>query len=658
MTLRRRLTLLVALTIIVPITGVGVAVVNLVGDDAEARVFDRLRLSLAVARAALEDEQEDVARLGSVVAGDAQLPAALAQGPDAVAGILDRLLRAHDLDVVVVQDAAGAVLASARRPADLAPGIDDVDDEDLTGGGTGSAGRAVVVGAFPPPEAGAGTVMVNVGRWIDDRRIGGLPRVDDVHLLAVSGGRVVAGTGSLRELPDRRLDGAFTGRFDGLTRQAVGADDLTAGVRLVAVAAEPVDRDLGAFLLVFGAVLVVLSVLIVLVGYVVSGLVTGPVDALVDAALAVSRGDLGQRVDVSGDVELATLGRAFNRMTDNLREYVAQLEQSRNQFRAAIARLGDVLVSTHDVAGIIDVVLEACCLTVGAERAVFYERVALPARLRARVVHGGEPTDVRLDAEGLAGAAATALAPVAHPGPHPLAAGEPQVGAAMAVPVVVQNRLEGVIALYGRTGEGTFSADDLDTLQTLARQAEVALGNVRLHEETQRQARTDGTTGLANRREFEMRARETVAQASRFQDPFGVVLLDIDDFKQVNDRYDHSTGDAALIWVASLLDEATRTDVDLVARWGGEEFIVLLPRTGAGETATAAERMRSTIAARALRDGGREIPLTVSAGVACYPEDGSTVDELFKAADAALLRAKRAGKNRVERAPPKEGVRT
>jgi diguanylate cyclase (GGDEF)-like protein len=232
---------------------------------------------------------------------------------------------------------------------------------------------------------------------------------------------------------------------------------------------------------------------------------------------------------------------------------------------------------------------------------------------------------------------------------------EPVVSSAVAVPVVSEGRLFGVVAVYGRAGGSLFSDDDVNTLLTLARQAEVAIGNVMLHDETRRQARTDGLTGLANRREFELRCREQVKEAERFGDPFGVLVADIDDFKQVNDRFDHTTGDAALIWVASRLSEATR-EIDVVARWGGEEFIVLLPRAGAEETAMVAERVRSIVARDPMVDGHKIIPITVSLGFAVHPADGRTAEQLFKTADAALLRAKRLGKNRVEHATTDEGV--
>jgi len=496
---------------------------------------------------------------------------------------------------------------------------------------------------------------LTVGRWIDDVRVSGIARSETVALSVVGSDRLLATTAGVGGVPARDLVGRSEGSFGGTRRIAVGVEVAELGLVVVASSSPAAGENRGDLILLFAGLLLVLIVLIVLVGYVVGGLVTGPVEELADAARAVSRGDLDQHVEPAGDVELASLGRAFNEMTANLRRHVEELEQSRHEFQAAMARLGDVLVSTHDIGGIIDVVLEACTLTLRADEALFFERVAMPARIRATAAQSWSVPALELNGTGVAGSAARELAPVRLPGDVTLAEGEPQAEVAMAVPVVSEGRLFGVIAVYGRSAGGPFREEDVHTLQTLARQTEVAIGNVFLHDETRRQARTDGTTGLWNRREFELRALDSVKEATRFEEPFGIILVDIDNFKRVNDDYDHSTGDAALIWLASKLSEATR-EIDVVARWGGEEFIVLLPRAGVDETATVAERIRATVAAEPLVDGPKVIPLTVSIGMAVHPTDGATADALFKAADAALLRAKRMGKNRVERARPEEGV--
>jgi two-component system cell cycle response regulator len=652
LTLRRRLTLLVALTIVVPITAVGVTVVNIIGNQGEQRDFERLRLTAGYAQTRLSELHEELARRAAVLVDDPTVARALASGGTDVDGLettLRRTLSDESIDVLLVTTPDGTVVGGARREPDVAGDEHVPTYEELAT-------------ASPPPSgvllasADAAQGRVQTGVWLDAVRLRTLTRSSDVVVAAVSGRKVVASTGPLGALPDRSLQGEFQADFGGGGRRLAVTAEVPAGDTVLLVTSRPEsDTSRASLIVLFAALLVVLVVLVILVGYVVSGLVTGPVETLVDAALTVARGDLTKRVDVSGDQELVALGHAFNQMTDNLREYVTKLQQSRTEFQTAIARLGDVLVSTHDIGGIIGVVLEAATLTMRADLSVFYERVAMPARIRASAANGGPVPEIELNGSGIAGAAARTLGPATYPGIDALDAAEPQVSGALAVPVVSEGRLFGVLAVYGRAGDSLFSAEDVDTLQTLARQTEVAIGNVMLHDETRRQARTDGLTGLWNRREFELRAREAVKESDRFSEPFGVVLADIDDFKQVNDRFDHTTGDAALIWLASRLSEATR-EIDVVARWGGEEFIVLLPRAGREETAMVAERVRAAVAREPMVDGSRIIPVTVSLGYAVHPEDGHDAEELFKAADAALLRAKRLGKNRVEHATTDEGV--
>jgi len=648
LTLRRRLTLLVALAIVVPITVVGVLVVNLIGNEGEGRTLDRLRLTTAFASSSLDAERETLDRRAASVAEDAQLRAAL-QGTADLDGVLRVVLDRQRVDAVVVRGTSGEVLGGARRDPSFAPGVAAPSLEEVARGESALALTGEAVAPF-------GTV--HVATWLDATRLGSMARAEDVAITYVSDeGDVLATTEDVGSPPDRRLVGEFSASFGDGERIGVATPAPTGdGVLLVTSPPDAAGGRAG-LVAILGALLVLLLVLVVLIGYVVSGLVTRPVDDLVDAAMAISRGDLTKRVELKGDVELVALGKAFNQMTDNLREYVSQLQQSRSEFQSAIARLGDVLVSTHDIGGILEVVLEAATLTLKADTAVFYERIAMPARIRASAVWGSDHTlpDIELNGTGVAGTAAKELVPVTFPGTGWLDLAEPVVSSAIAVPVMSENRLFGVLAVYGRVNESVFSADDVDTLLTLARQAEVAIGNVMLHDETRRQARTDGLTGLWNRREFELRAREAVKEAERFDEPFGVVVVDIDNFKNVNDRYDHTTGDAALIWIASRLSEATR-EIDVVARWGGEEFIVLLPRAGLDETAMVAERVRAAVAREPMFDGSRTIPLTVSVGFAVRPHDGLSADDLFKAADAALLHAKRSGKNRVEHAASDEGV--
>jgi len=166
----------------------------------------------------------------------------------------------------------------------------------------------------------------------------------------------------------------------------------------------------------------------------------------------------------------------------------------------------------------------------------------------------------------------------------------------------------------------------------------------------EQQAITDDLTGLANRRQFyEVLGRE-FERAHRFGTPLSLVMLDIDDFKRVNDTHPmkHLAGDAVLRSVAMAISGHIR-DIDLAARYGGEEFAVLLPQTDHEGAVNLAERLRAAIAERLVSFGGEdEIAVTASFGVASMPADGGEPSSLLRAADRALYLAKAGGRNRVE----------
>lgn len=159
-----------------------------------------------------------------------------------------------------------------------------------------------------------------------------------------------------------------------------------------------------------------------------------------------------------------------------------------------------------------------------------------------------------------------------------------------------------------------------------------------------RKAQIDGLTGLWNRAYFEHRLAEEQSLARRTGDPLSCVLADVDHFKSVNDRFGHPFGDEMLRHVAGVLNEVTRTE-DSVCRYGGEEFILLLPNTNAAGAFRLAERIRSELQTRVLRHGETSVPVTLSLGVA---ENGTTDSpSIVQRADAALYAAKQGGRNRV-----------
>jgi diguanylate cyclase (GGDEF)-like protein len=196
-----------------------------------------------------------------------------------------------------------------------------------------------------------------------------------------------------------------------------------------------------------------------------------------------------------------------------------------------------------------------------------------------------------------------------------------------------------------------FESGQRELFRYLAGQASVSVENVDLHELVSEQAITDGLTGLSNQRRFTELVGKEAARAERFGHGLSLLILDIDDFKQVNDVYGHLQGDEVLRAIGRILLQESR-GVDEPARYGGEEFVVALPETGPVGGLEVAERIRRRIESTQIPrvDGSGTISVTASVGVASMPEAALDVTALIAAADAALYRAKRAGKNRCEQA--------
>src|SRR5437016_2241888 len=191
------------------------------------------------------------------------------------------------------------------------------------------------------------------------------------------------------------------------------------------------------------------------------------------------------------------------------------------------------------------------------------------------------------------------------------------------------------------------AAGDLAARAPVAGDHEIASLGValnRMADELRAHARTDDLTALPNFRAFRERIDDEIARASRYNERFGILVLDLDRFKKYNDTYGHLAGNDALQRVAGVLRETVRS-VDFPARYGGEEFAVIVPQIDAASLAAIAERIRAGVEALpAAPDGG---PLTISIGAAIFPDDGREVDALFAAADERLYAAKRGGRNRV-----------
>lgn len=214
--------------------------------------------------------------------------------------------------------------------------------------------------------------------------------------------------------------------------------------------------------------------------------------------------------------------------------------------------------------------------------------------------------------------------------------------------IVPLRGIDGVIGALVMESEAPIriSPTDAKNLRLLGVMAARALETVWEIEEINRRARTDALTGLANRQQFEERLSRIVMETNRFGGSCTLVVVDIDRFKHVNDTYGHQVGDEVLRRVAGALQQEVR-NVDLCARYGGEEMALLLPQTDLSGGCQLAERLRVAVGGRPFLIGGRDIAVTISLGVAAYPEGARDRDELFTAADRALYGAKRGGRNLV-----------
>lgn len=222
-----------------------------------------------------------------------------------------------------------------------------------------------------------------------------------------------------------------------------------------------------------------------------------------------------------------------------------------------------------------------------------------------------------------------------------------ETGSGMCIPLVSFGQTLGVLVLDNARA-GAFNENDVQPLESVADICATAIQNAHYVERVKQLAYLDGLTGIFNRRFFELRIAEEIERARRFQTGMAVIMIDIDQFKRLNDEFGHLLGDEVLRQVSSILHQQLRK-FDVVCRFGGEEFAVLLSQTNPEHALGVAEKLRKMV--ETWQFPGVPRAVTISSGTANFPEHGTTRDELVKAADAGLYAAKQAGRNRVCHAP-------
>ena len=633
MTLRARLTAAFLGVVLGPVLLGALFVGTTVTELARDRAQERLAAGAGAVRAEIAarcDRLESAATSAALLAADGRTPSAPVDGGLATS--------------VVLLDASGAVRAAAGPP----PPTTFADC-------IGPAGRDA-----DPPALGvrverrdrAGNLLgyAVATAPVDEALLQALTRVGGVAVRRAGPATAVAG----------RAAGAAAGR-DGSS-----ADPGRIRYRLEPADGQPLRLVLGTdpapqhgLYALLVAVVTAAALLALLAARWLAGSTTRPLTELVDAAERVAAGDLTARVRVYGTDEVGRLGTTFNRMVRDLRHYVRALRASRDQLRNHLALLGDTLSGTHDLSRILHVTLHTARSATGAQAGVVLLYDPATRMLVAQCAVG--PLDLaglRLKVgEGLLGAVADSGVPAYGriTAETELAPTEPRVETFMAVPFAAPepthvldgestDKAWGVLALYDRLGPDDFSETDVSTLATFAAQAAIALDNVRLHEEAQRLSLTDPLTGLFNYRYLRESLRRELERAARFGRDLAIVALDLDHFKDVNDTYGHGVGDLVLAEVARRIRGVTR-EVDVAFRRGGEEFVILLPETDAAGGGALARRLAAEVRQSPVFTRDHAISVTVSIGVAVFPEHGTNGSAVLEAADRALYAAKAAGRD-------------
>jgi diguanylate cyclase (GGDEF)-like protein len=472
-----------------------------------------------------------------------------------------------------------------------------------------------------------------------------LARVTGFEVLLTQDGRVLAGTldgepdGAVPMRGEVEVDGEHY-RVTAFETRAFGGGTL--GVRVLAPEADLEDaisdNTLGIFLILLAFMLCALAFALT-----AARSLRLQTTRLLDAAKHIGKGDFSVEVPTEGNDEFAALGKEFNAMARQLEARLDDLQLERARLQETVRRVGESLGKGLDRDALLGIVVQTAVDGVGAECG----RVVMRQGANGRLTEAARAGNLSAYIAAVNAAELSAL--------DAGQAAETQVSGANALarPLYAPEPDEGVIGVISIARPGRpFSQRQRELFAYLTNQAAISIENVDLHEAIQRQAVTDELTGLFNHRRFQEVITAEVERTRRFGQELGLIMLDLDDFKRVNDTHGHLQGDQVLREVARVLRESSR-EIDEPARYGGEEMAVALPQTGLQGAYEFAERVRQRIEELnlPLLEGEGTLKVTASFGAASLPHSAKIdKDALVAAADAALYRAKRSGKNRTVKA--------
>jgi diguanylate cyclase (GGDEF)-like protein len=617
MSFRGRLTLFFLLIVVLPMIAVAVLVTQIVTESTNGKTDARLSEGLDSALTLYRDDAAEARDAAMRVADDPRVSGAIAASAGSEAStVANGLLGDHGIQSVVLEAPSGDRVASAGSRVLVAPYRLKLKD----------SGRQIgsVTVSTTTPSAYLASVRHLTGR--------------DGALLGPGG--LAAST--VKVHPSALPANGHSGDVDvGDETLRVAATGLPppGNLRLALFA----PRESGGFFssspLVIAALVVFFAIAFLFV-LTLLRVLGGQVRSMLDAASRIGDGDFSRKVPVVGRDEMAGLASEFNKMSDRLGEQMAELQRQKVEIDRSVRRIGQAFASGLDRQALLRVMVEAALGACGAT----YGTIALRGMPGAEADAGAPSAAI----EDLVAAAEEdalnegGLVSRHRDGVHALAATIRRLG----------EKPENVgVMTVAREGE-EFTRGERDVFVYLIGQVGSSIENIALHELVSEQAVTDELTGLSNQRRFRELMTKEEERAHRFGHDLSLIMLDIDDFKRVNDEHGHLQGDEVLRTVARILDEESR-GVDEPARYGGEEFAVALPETDLRGAVEVAERIRSRIESERVPgvDGVGPLRVTASVGAASMPASAADVQDLVAAADAALYEAKRSGKNRVVAAP-------
>ncbi|PKK89736.1 MAG: hypothetical protein CVV64_13105 [Candidatus Wallbacteria bacterium HGW-Wallbacteria-1] len=404
--------------------------------------------------------------------------------------------------------------------------------------------------------------------------------------------------------------------------------------------------------------LAIATLVILLAGSVIFGrkVIVEPISRLVDSATALGQGDLDSEITLATDDEFQFLALSFDTMRNRIRDYIRDLDL-RIRDLTLMDKLNSAIILKSGDALLLDI-LSIIAKAIGSSRSSIMMIDESSGNLVLKAVHSTDQDSgatikeyVSFEpGEGVAGHVAVSGIPLVCNDTASCDRFKPYSDSWMneelrnlaSVPLMGEGEILGVINVANKSAAGRgFTESDVATLEKAARQVAIALQKSRLYE----LAITDGLTQLYIHRYFQARMDNEIVRARRYSGSVCLLLFDIDHFKNFNDTWGHQVGDKVIRIVADALRSGHRESVDVPARYGGEEFALIMPEVDLEGALLVAERLRQKVEKSTLSHNGQSLHVTISLGIARFPDHASTKEELIARADEALYRSKDNGRN-------------